>query len=346
MYNFLRKVFKFRNNTSNNVVDQSWHSIIYDQDAFSKSSAYATNIVVHRFVNLISHAVSHVPINIWYKDLHKLHPLSTVMSYPNPQQSNFDLLREIVANLLIFGNAYVLMLMDDSNIIEMHNLHPERVEAIIRNNIHVGYSYKNNDKKKVYNIDRLTGKCQILHFKNYNPSHDIYGRSPIEAAKVAIQLHNKTTDWNHSLLKHGARPSGALLFKDQNTYLTQEQFERIREQFTSAYTNSCNVGKPLLLECGLDWKDISIKPKDMDFIESKNMAAREIALAFGVPPQLLGIQGDNTYNNIQASRLSLWEETIIPILDKIEGGFTRIISLLIQQEVNVQFDKEKNFCVI
>ena len=60
---------------------------------------------------------------------------------------------------------------------------------------------------------------------------------------------------------------------------------------------------------------MSLTPKDMDFIESKNSAARDIALAFGVPPQLLAIKGDNGYNNMQEARLAFWEETILPLLD-------------------------------
>jgi Phage portal protein/Glycosyl hydrolase 108 len=44
-------------------------------------------------------------------------------------------------------------------------------------------------------------------------------------------------------------------------------------------------------------KTCAATPKDMDFIEAKNVAAREIALAIGVPPMLLGIPGDNTYSN-------------------------------------------------
>ena len=47
---------------------------------------------------------------------------------------------------------------------------------------------------------------------------------------------------------------------------------------------------------------MSLSPKDMDFIEAKHVAAREIALALGVPPMLLGIPGDNTYSNYQEAQ--------------------------------------------
>jgi HK97 family phage portal protein len=60
---------------------------------------------------------------------------------------------------------------------------------------------------------------------------------------------------------------------------------------------------------------MSLTPKDMDFIEAKNSSARDIALAFGVPPQMLGIPGDNTYANLAEARLALWEQTVLPLVN-------------------------------
>ena len=133
---------------------------------------------------------------------------------------------------------------------------------------------------------------KILHLKNYHPTNSHYGLSSLDATSQSIELHNQATNWNSSLLRNGARPSGALIVKESNGYLSDDQFERLQAQLTDKFTGSNNSGRPLLLEGGLDWQEMSINPKDMDFIESKNAAAREIALAFGVPPQLLGINGD------------------------------------------------------
>ena len=58
-------------------------------------------------------------------------------------------------------------------------------------------------------------------------------------------------------------------------------------------------------------------PKDLDFVEAKNAAAREIALALGVPPLLLGIPGDNTYSNYAEANSALWRQTIIPLVERI-----------------------------
>lgn len=56
-------------------------------------------------------------------------------------------------------------------------------------------------------------------------------------------------------------------------------------------------------------------PAEMDWIESNRDTARRIALAYGVPPQLLGIPGDNTYANMREARLALYDETVLPLLN-------------------------------
>ena len=73
----------------------------------------------------------------------------------------------------------------------------------------------------------------------------------------------------------------------------------------------------MVLEGGLDWKALGISPRDMDFVEAKNAAAREIALAFGVPPMLLGIPGDNTYSNLMEANRALWRQTIVPLVRRV-----------------------------
>lgn len=114
----------------------------------------------------------------------------------------------------------------------------------------------------------------------------------------------------------------------------------MQAQLSEKFSGNSNAGKPLLLEEGLGWQEMSINPKDMDFIESKNSAAREIALAFGVPPQLLGINGDNTYSNMQEARLALWEETLIPLLDKIADSVSNWFSYLFKEDIIIDFDRD------
>jgi HK97 family phage portal protein len=140
--------------------------------------------------------------------------------------------------------------------------------------------------------------------------------SPIEAGAYSIDQHNEAMAWMQALLQNSARPSGALVVSNGNT-LSDDNFQRLKAQIEEQYSGSGNAGRPMLLEGGLDWKAMGLSPTDMGIIESKYSSARDVALALGVPPQLLGIPGDNTYSNYAEARLAFWEDTALPMLDYI-----------------------------
>ena len=179
-----------------------------------------------------------------------------------------------------------------------------------------------------------------MHLKNYHPTNTQKGLSAIASASGAINLYAKIMDWNKSLLKNATRPSGALVFQNGNGYLSDEQFERLQKQFYDNFSGSSNSGKPLILEGGLKWQDTNHAEKFEKFIELKDSAARDIAIAFNVPPQLLGLRGDNTYSNMQEARLALWEENIIPLLDKYADALSSWLSYWYKEDLLVDFDKD------
>ena len=71
---------------------------------------------------------------------------------------------------------------------------------------------------------------------------------------------------------------------------------------------------------------MGLSPKDMDFVEAKNGAARDIALAFGVPPMLLGIPGDNTYANYQEANRALYRLTVLPMIFRTAAALSGWLS--------------------
>ena len=227
--------------------------------------------------------------------------------------------------------------------IELYPLRPDRI-SIIKNTkgpLPSVYRYSIDNEFVDFPVNQINGYSNILHIKQFNPLDDFSGLSPLEAAAYSINQHNYASRWNESLLKNGARPSGALVVENNNfKNLSQDEFDRLKSQLNDEFAGVKNAGKPLLLEGGLKWQEISMTNKDMDFIEAKHSAAREIALAFGVPPQLLGIPGDNTYSNLQEARIALWEESIIPILENIKNAFARMFSYYFK-DVKLDYDQEQ-----
>ena len=70
----------------------------------------------------------------------------------------------------------------------------------------------------------------------------------------------------------------------------------------------------------------------------KNMSARDIAMCFGVPSQLVGIPDAQTYSNVQEARLALYEETIIPIARRIESDLNEYLAPLYNERVRIEYD--------
>jgi HK97 family phage portal protein len=143
------------------------------------------------------------------------------------------------------------------------------------------------------------------------------------------------------MLDNAARPSGALVFAGTDNTLTTEQFERLKAELTSTYQGAANAGRPMILEGGLDWKEMGFSPKEMEFIEAKNIAAREVALAFGVPPMLLGIPGDNTYANFAEANRSFWRNTVVPLACRIADAVAAGLSLQASEAVSLKPDLDQ-----
>ena len=151
----------------------------------------------------------------------------------------------------------------------------------------------------------------------FHPLNDHYGMSPLEPAGAGIDLRNAAGAWNKALLDNSACPSGALVYTAKDGQLAPEQYERLKSELEESFQGARNAGRPLLLEGGLDWKAMAFSPKDMDFIAAKHNAAREVALALGVPPpMLLGIPGDNTYSNYAEANRTFWRQTVLPLVQR------------------------------
>ena len=164
------------------------------------------------------------------------------------------------------------------------------------------------------------GRRQVAHLKALNPGDDHYGLGCLEAAVGAASVHNRASRWNKALLDNAARPSGALVYEPgDGSSLGPEQFDRLQGGRAVFRVGQC--GRPLLLDGGLKWQALGLSPADMDFVAVKEGAARDIALAFGVPPVLVGLPGDATYANAREAGRALYRQTILPIGRSDAGGF-------------------------
>ena len=174
------------------------------------------------------------------------------------------------------------------------------------------YEYDVNGQKRPFPVDVVSGASNVIHSKFFNPTDDFYGLTPMQAAAKNIDIYNAAMTWNMALLENSARPSGMFTWTGEGNP-DATQIADIRKMIKE-HTGGENAGKPLF-GGKLDFKQMSMSPKDIEFLAGKETTQMDIARVYKVPPILLNIGSDATFSNMAEARLALWDEAIIPMLN-------------------------------
>ncbi len=278
--------------------------------------AYLANPVAQRAVRIVAEGVGGAPLSI---DNPRLAALVECSCGAQP------LMEVLAAQMLLHGDAYVQVVKDGAGQpVELFPLRPDRVTVVPgQDGWPIAYEYRLGGDVTRIAVEDEDGWPNLLHLKGFHPLDDHYGAGCLGAAEQAVAVHNAAAQWNRTLLENAARPSGALVYDPgDGAALTEAQFDRLKAELATAFQGTGNAGRPMVLEGGLSWEAMSMSPADMDFAALKASAARDIALAFGVPPMLLGLPGDNTYANYREANRALWRLTLLPLAGKIGAALT------------------------
>ena len=315
------------------------------RDAVSLTrTGFAGNPVGFRSVKLIAEAAAALPIILQDTTRrYDIHPVLSLINSPNLAQGRAELMENLFGQLLLTGNAYVEAVQGEADLpLELHVLRSDRMRLIPGDDgWPVAYEYAVGSRK--HRFDMRGGSSPVCHIKSFHPQDDHYGLSALQAAAMAIDVHNSASRWSKSLLDNAARPSGALVYRtpDGHGAMGDDQFRRLSDEIEANYQGARNAGRPMVLEGGLDWKPMGFSPSDMEFQKTKDAAAREIALAFGVPPMLLGIQGDATYANYQEANRAFYRLTVLPLATRVSAALSDWLSGFSGERVELKPDLDQ-----
>ncbi|MGB3279813.1 MAG: phage portal protein [Pseudorhodobacter sp.] len=307
-------------------------------------TGFLGNPIGFRAVKLIAETAASMPLVLQdCERRYDIHPLLSLMQRPNPGQGRAELFEALYGQLLLSGNAYIEAVQGvDLLPGELHVLRSDRMSLVPgADGWPVAYDYTVGNRK--HRFDMTTGLNPVCHIRNFHPQDDHYGFSPMQAAAVALDVHVAASHWSKALLDNAARPSGAIVYKgvDGQSQLTTDQYDRLLNEMASHHQGARNAGRPMLLEGGLDWKPMGFSPSDMEFQKTKEAAAREIAIAFGVPPMLMGIPGDATYANYQEANRAFFRLTVLPLVSKVSANLSHWLSGFSGEEVVLKPDLDQ-----
>ena len=286
-----------------------------DYQTFSREG-YQQNPWVYACITEIARGIAGIPWRLYrgtggrdaLREIED-HPLLRLLRRPNPEQGYAAWAEQLVSFMLISGNGYIEAVGPDRGAPrELYALRPDRMRVLPDPALRVkGYRYEVN----AYRVDLDPQHC--LHMKLFNPTDDWYGMSPLEAAARAIDQDNELSRYEVRLLQNQAMPGMVLRSQDQ---LDDRQFDRLKQQIQQLYQGTDNVGRPMILDGGLEAQPLSFSPQDLVMDKSQLWTAQRICAAFGVPGELVGLMSA-TYQNRREARKALYTETILPLLDRI-----------------------------
>lgn len=295
---------------------------------------YNKNAIVKSVVTKIAKCLAHTKVKLqrhrpedgkWEdlgSDEDDEHPLMMLMNKPNPSQSGFKFWGDLMHQYLLSGGCFMTGNgPNDSPPTELWYMRPDRMEIVPgENNIPKEYIFNCNSQMVHFPVKATTGESPVFEMRMFNPLDDWKLSSPLKSAALQIDQYNYAAEWNMANLQAGGRPQGGFKYtpgSDEMPFLDRNTRKKLERDIDQRLMGPKNARRPLVMDGGIEWQDFSMSAVEMDWLEGARDAARTICLVYGVPPQLLGIPGDNTFANYSEARLSFYEETVIPLLQEL-----------------------------
>lgn len=246
-------------------------------------------------VQLIAGTIASLPLMVYRTDsggirrVAKDHPLYFVLhDSPNYDQTAVDFWEIMAASIELQGNAYALMERRTGG--ELNALHPLRADLVKVRRTDSGdleYDWTENGRR---NVKR--GQ-DILHIRG--PLGDATsGASTLSICRSVFDDALSAENAAGAMFQNGVNPSG-ILSTPAETRLTKEQRKELEEHLVQKYMGSIRNGRPMVLDNGLTWTQLSINPHDAEMLASRKFSGEQICRIFGIPPAMVGF-GDKASN--------------------------------------------------
>jgi HK97 family phage portal protein len=290
-----------------------------DKRAFVEEG-YQRNPVIYSAVEEIAKAVAGLKIELKQgEDYAEDHPVLELLKRPNAMQGGKEFIKSCFIDYLTQGEMAIAQPQGQKQPVELWRVDPSEIEVKPgRGGIPAAYIHRRNGQETTFPVRGVIApRSDLFFYKRFNPRDYWRGQSPLMAGGIAGDIHNRGADWNYSLLKNAAKPSGIVTFKDDPS---EQTLGKLREWFKRAFMGSENAGEVPILTGGADWTQTSLSPVDMDFATSMTEAKKLIASVYGVPLPLIDNEAA-TFANMDTAKERFYTDTVLPLANEFLEAF-------------------------
>jgi HK97 family phage portal protein len=216
--------------------------------------------------------------------------LNRILRRPNTYQSISDFLLNTTRALFLDGNAYALAQRNARFEVEaLHIMNPRSsgVSAIGEDGS-LFYTLGGNPVAERMGLDlRFVPQRDVLHIRLHTPRDTLKGESPLTSAAISEATSNMIVAQQLAFHANQSRPSYIMV---SEAPLTKEQVADLETKWNDR-ASGMNQGRVPVTAHGFKPVPLSVSAQDMQLIEVLKYSEQQIALAFGMPLQILGIGG-------------------------------------------------------
>lgn len=307
---------------------------VTDSSVLSISSAWAC-------INLLSGTIASLPLMVYRRDangvreVYRDHPLYRLLhDSPNYDQTAVDFWEFIAASIEMRGNAYARIERNSRGIASLMPVNPALMGVRRLQNGSIEYRWS-QDGRYFVETDKT-----MLHIRGFG-GNPLGGMSTLHYGRHTFSLARAVDKSASSTFKNGMRPSGVLTF---DKWLTPEQRKLAEEKLASKFQTAADTGKPMILEGGTKWEQLTLAPDDAQMLESRSFSVEEVCRFFGVPPFMIGHTEKTTSwgSGIEQQTLGFQKFTLRRRLKRIEQAIEKQLLTTADRAsgVSVEFNLE------
>mgnify|MGYP000518217506 CR=1 FL=1 len=265
--------------------------------------------------------------------------LAKLIDRPNPLQAWPEFLENILGFKLITGNTFIHgNLLSDGRFAELWPMPPQLTRIIAdkgTESIVEGYVLN------FYGKEHIIPAETVLHHKMWNPNYSysgaqLYGMSPLKAAARTIQSSNDSLKTMVSSLQN--QGASGFIYPKEGQPLSEKQKDQMERFFQQRGGRPENAKKVLALSTEFGWQNLGLSPVDLEIIESRKMSMRDLCNIYQYPSELLNDPDNKTNTNKRESRKQLYQEVVIPTLERFYSELNRWLQPRFGQQFFVDYD--------
>lgn len=314
--------------------------------AESIESGYLASHWVYRCIDYLGKSMSTIT---WYAEQRQRdgswirladHPAARILERPNEHQSGTDMMKRFTMHAYLSGNGLLVKGRVGKELRELYTVEPDLIYPVLdKKNYLREYQMMRSGAFRVVGYrgtPSLTNGLpipvsEVVHLMFTDPERPWWGFSPIQAAIKLIRADAAAIDWQSKSFANRAVPEG--IFTVQHAQISEEQYQEIKAAMRDKLPR-----EPYILAGGTTWQQMSQTAAEMDFINTRKMTREEICAIFGVPPILIGIYEKANYSNIETARKIFWNDTMMPLLDDIQGVLNHKVAPEFEDNIRYTYD--------